>query len=75
MNQTVGYGVGELVGKTSTFYWVEFGEQYLPKLLKAKTGPEYDAAWDAMYKNFESKTEYKKAVEIMDEWFKSMGNN
>jgi ABC-type glycerol-3-phosphate transport system substrate-binding protein len=68
------YGVGELVGKTSTFYWSEFTSKYLPGLLTAESDAEFDKEWDNMYKDFLRITEYEKAVEIMTEWFRSMGN-
>ena len=70
----VSYGVGEVVGKTSDYYWGDFRtglNQDLTSLLNAETRQEYDAAWEDVFSRFKRTTRYDEAQQIMTEYFQS----
>jgi len=68
----VSYGVGEIVGKTSDYYWGDFRtglNQDLVSLISAETRDEYDAAWEDVITRFKRTTRYDEAKQIMTEYF------
>lgn len=68
------YGNGDLVAKTSKFFWGEFRKNYLAKLVLAETQADFDAAWDETMADFKRITKYDDAVVHMTDWFTKMGN-
>lgn len=68
----VSYGVGEIVGKTSDYYWGDFRtglNQDLVSLISADNREEYDAAWEDVFARFKRTTQYDEAKQIMTEYF------
>ena len=68
----VSYGVGEIVGKTSDYYWGDFRtglNQDLVSLISAETREQYDAAWEDVFTRFKRTTRYDEAKQIMTEYF------
>jgi hypothetical protein len=60
----------ELVGNVENYYWGEFMGIEVAKILQAKPGAEFDAAWDEVYNNFIAGTNYAEAKAAMTEYFK-----
>ena len=64
--------MGEVVGKTSDFYWGDFRtglNQDLVSLISAETREEYDTVWEDVFARFKRTTRYDEAKQIMTEYF------
>ena len=68
----VSYGVGEVVGKTSGWYWSDFCtglNQNFVSLINAETRAEYDALWEDVFARFKRTTRYDEAMQVMTEYY------
>ena len=69
------YGdASDSVNAVSSYFWSKFATVEIAKLLQAKDDVAYDAAWDAMYKDFVSETNYAEAKQNMIKWFEDFGS-
>lgn len=61
---TASYPVGDAASATDTYYWGDFYNDGA-SLLTAKTGDDFNAAWDKIYQTFLDKGQYQQAVADM----------
>ncbi len=59
----------ELTEAVSNYFWVEFAENKVAKILRAKTDSEFEAAWEEIYNEFLEVTKYEEARKAMETWF------
>lgn len=69
----VSYGTGEAPGYANTYYWSDFRNRDIVKLLTPSTQAEFDKAWNEIMDANETKGRYEEGQEAMTEWFTSMG--
>lgn len=69
----VSYGTGELPGYANTYYWSDFRNRDIVKILTPTTQAEFDAAWAEIMEANEVKGRFTEGQQAMTEWFHSMG--
>jgi hypothetical protein len=67
------YGAGEASSYANKYYWSDFRNKDIVKLLTPSTFADFDAAWDEIVQANETKGRYTEGKEAMTEWFKAMG--
>lgn len=64
---------GENVNAVTTYYWNDFLQKDIARLLTAKTDADYDKAWDEIQAKNLSAGKYNEAVVDMTKWFQEFG--
>ncbi len=64
---------GEASGATGDYFWSQFANGEISKLLTAKDEGEYDGGWEEIMKKLETDGMYPEAKADMEKWFAEFG--